>query len=92
MAENNVSIAAQAQLLTIQQAADFLGYKKKYLYNLTSAKAIPFVKYGPRRIVFRLEELQEWRNAQLVDVPSNAQIRERAETAAAQYCANHARA
>ena len=92
MTENNVSTTASAQLLTIEQAADFLGYKKKYLYNLTSAKAIPFVKYGPRRIFFRLEELQEWRNAQIVDVPSNAQIRERAETAAAQYCARHARA
>lgn len=92
MAENSVSITASAQLLTIEQAADFLGYKKKYLYNLTSAKAIPFVKYGPRRIRFRLEELQEWRNAQIMDVPSNAQIRERAETAAAQYCARHARA
>ena len=92
MAENSVSITASAQLLTIEHAADVLGYKKKYLYNLTSAKAIPFVKYGPRRIRFRLEELQEWRNAQIMDVPSNAQIRERAETAAAQYCARHARA
>lgn len=89
MAENNLSITAQTQLLTIEQAANFLGYKKKYLYNLTSAKAIPFVKYGPRRIFFRLEELQEWRNAQIVDVPSNAQIRERAEINAARYCITH---
>ncbi len=89
MAENNLSIAAQAQLLTIEQAAEFLGYKKKYLYNLTSAKAIPFVRIGPRKIRFRLEALKEWINERIEDVPAEAQERDKAQAEAARYCLAH---
>ncbi len=82
---------AAAHLMTIEQAAEFLGYKKKYLYNLTSARAIPFVKCGPRRVGFRLEALEEWRDAQIVDVPTLAQVRDREQAKAARYCLEHRR-
>ena len=86
--EVNGIITNETQLLTIDQAAEYLGYKKKYLYNLTSAKAIPFVKYGPRLIRFRLADLQDWRDAQITDIPANAQVRE----SAARYCLEHQKA
>ena len=89
MAENFTAATAAGQLLTIEQAAEFLGYKKSYLYNLTSAKAIPFVKCGPRRVRFRLEALEEWRNAQIEDVPTMAQVRDRERAEAARYCLEH---
>ena len=89
MADNRTAAMAAAQLMTIEQAAEFLGYKKKYLYNLTSARAIPFVKCGPRRVGFRLEALEEWRDAQIVDVPTLAQVRDREQAEAARYCLEH---
>lgn len=79
---------ATAQLLTIEQAAELLGYKKAYLYKLIHFKKIPYLKYGARFVRFKLEDLQEWRKAQFVEVPSMAQM----EAGAVKYCLNHQRA
>ena len=70
-------------LLDLDAAARFLGLKKSYLYRLTSARKIPFYKYGGRLIMFDLAALETWRAARLQAVPTQA---EQAARAAA-YCA-----
>ena len=71
------------ELVTLEEAARFLGLKKSYLYKLTSTKQIPFYKYGGRVIAFDPAALQAWRAARLQYVPTQA---EQAAQAAA-YCA-----
>lgn len=46
------SITEAKELITLEEAARFLGFKKSYLYKLTSTKQIPFYKYGGRVIAF----------------------------------------
>ena len=70
-------------LLSLEAAALFLGFKKSYLYKLTSTRQIPFYKYGGRLIKFDRAALESWRAARLQVVPTQA---EQAEKAAA-YCA-----
>ena len=70
------------ELITLEEAARFLGFKKSYLYKLTSTKQIPFYKYGGRVIAFDPAALQVWRAARLQYVPTQA---EQAAQAAA-YC------
>ena len=72
-----------AKLITLEEAARFLGLKKSYLYKLTSTKQIPFYKYGGRVIAFDPAALQAWRASRLQYVPTQA---EQAAQAAA-YCA-----
>lgn len=80
---NDTLNLAAKELVTLADAAQFLGLKKSYLYKLTSTKQIPFYKYGGRLIAFDLAELQTWRDARLQYVPTQA---EQAAQAAA-YCA-----
>ena len=77
------SITEAKELITLEEAARFLGLKKSYLYKLTSTKQIPFYKYGGRVIAFDPAALQAWRAARLQYVPTQA---EQAAQAAA-YCA-----
>lgn len=74
---------APQDLLDLGAAAAFLGLKKSYLYRLTSARKIPFYKYGGRLIMFDRAALETWRAARLQAVPTQA---EQAARAAA-YCA-----
>jgi excisionase family DNA binding protein len=69
-------------LLGMGEAADFLEISKSTLYKLTFRKAIPFYKYG-RFVKFKIEDLQSWREARLVEIPTNAQLQANAAT----YCA-----
>ena len=86
--EVNGTNKAETQLLTIEQAAAFLGYKKGYLYKLVHFKKIPHLKYGARFVRFRLEDLQEWQQAKFVEVPSMDQMKANA----ARYCLEHPKA
>ena len=71
------------ELITLEEAARFLGFKKSYLYKLTSTKQLPFYQYGGRGIAFDPAALQAWRAARLQYIPTQA---EQAAQAAA-YCA-----
>ena len=77
------SITEAKELITLEEAARFLGFKKSYLYKLTSTKQIPFYKYGGRVIAFDPAALQAWRAARLQYVPTQAEQ----ATQAAAYCA-----
>ena len=86
--ETKGTITKETDLLTMEQAADYLGYKKGYLYKLVHFKKIPHLKYGARFVRFRLEDLKEWQQARYTEVPSTEQM----QAAAARYCLNHPRA
>lgn len=73
------------ELMTLEEAARFLGFKKSYLYKLTSTRQIPFYKYGGRVIAFDPAALKDWRASRLLYVPTQA---EQAAKAAA-YCATN---
>lgn len=84
MNRDNNTDAGQAQFLTLDEAAEFLQLKKSYIYKLVMRKVIPYFKYG-RKLRFKAEDLEAWRNARLVAVPSYEQLQERA----AKYCLAH---
>ena len=46
-------------LLTVQEAADYLGYAKGTIYQKVSKGEIPHVKLG-RAVRFRRRDLDEW--------------------------------
>ena len=74
---------AANDLIDLEAAARFLGFKKSDVYYLTSRRLIPFKKYGGRRIVFDRAALEAWRAARLQDIPTQAE----AAASAAAYCA-----
>ena len=54
-----LKVIESGNLLTPQQAADFLGIKLSTVYNLCMRKTIPFVKIG-RLNRFRMQDLNKW--------------------------------
>lgn len=69
--------------VSVEEAARILGIKKSYLYQLTSDKAIPYYKYGPRTNIFKLSELEAYKNGRVRAIPTTAEHRANAEA----YCA-----
>lgn len=49
----------EAAIMTIEEAASFLGLARQTLYGLTSKRAIPFYKKN-KRLYFKKEELLSW--------------------------------
>ena len=54
-----LKIIESGNLLTPQQAADYLGIKLSTIYSLCMRKTIPFVKIG-RLNRFRMQDLNKW--------------------------------
>lgn len=48
------------EVLTFEEAAQFTGLSKSYLYKLTSGQKIPFYKPSGKLCYFNREELQQW--------------------------------
>ncbi len=84
--DENINNYAETSFITIDQAAQFLGLKKDYLYRLTHLKEIPYYKYG-RFVRFKLEDLREWKESRIRAVPTRAQM----QSQAAAYCMNNPR-
>ena len=74
-----------SDLLFLADAAAFLGMTKSYLYKLTSAKQIPFIKYGGRRVLFERVALERWRSERMLSIPTQAE----ATAHAVSYCATN---
>lgn len=53
-------LLAQKEVLTLDEAAQYTGMKKSYLYKLTAAKAIPHYKPNGKNCFFKRTELEEW--------------------------------
>jgi excisionase family DNA binding protein len=54
------------KLLSINEAAEYLGLAKKTLYNMVWQKKIPHYKPCPKKILFRMEQLDAWLESHFV--------------------------
>lgn len=57
---NAVPVSTLKEILTIEEAAEFLSVSKSYLYKQTSAQAIPHYKPTGKRYYFKRSELEAW--------------------------------
>lgn len=48
------------EILTLEEAAQYLGVSKSHIYKLTSAKKIPHYSPGNKLIFFHRKELENW--------------------------------
>ncbi len=48
------------KVLTLDQACQYLGYAKSYVYKLTSAGILPYSKPNGKSIFFDREKLEAW--------------------------------
>jgi excisionase family DNA binding protein len=48
------------RVLNIDEACEFLGYKKKSIYNLTSLGILPYSKPNGKKLYFDRELLEKW--------------------------------
>lgn len=53
-------LAASKQVLTPNEAANYIGVSKNYLYKLTSKNRIPYYKPEGKQIYFDKDELNAW--------------------------------
>ena len=50
----------QNKVLSFSEGCQYLGYKKSYVYKLTSARVLPFSKPNGKKIFFDREKLEKW--------------------------------
>ena len=50
----------QKEILTIEEASEFLGLSTSRLYKMTSNKEIPYYKPGGKKIYLKRLELEQW--------------------------------
>lgn len=48
------------RVLNIDEACEFLGYKKSYIYRLTSMGILPFSKPNGKKLYFDRDKLERW--------------------------------
>ncbi|RAV28897.1 helix-turn-helix transcriptional regulator [Sinomicrobium soli] len=53
-------LAFNKRVLTFDEACDYTGISKSYLYKLTSENRIPFSKPNGKVIFFEREKLENW--------------------------------
>jgi excisionase family DNA binding protein len=61
-------------VLTLDEACVYLGYKKSYMYKLTSAGIIPYSKPNGKTIFFDKAKLEEWMLSNPSSILSDRQI------------------
>jgi len=52
--------ALSKEILTLEEASDFLSLSKSAIYKLTSKKEIPYYNPGGKKIFFKRTELENW--------------------------------
>lgn len=53
-------VLCQKEVLTLEEAAQYSGLKRNYLYKLTSTRVLPHSKPGGKNIFIRRADLEEW--------------------------------
>ena len=48
------------EYLTLQQAAEYLGFKPSYMYKLTHRRSIPCYKPTKKKLFFKKSDLDNW--------------------------------
>lgn len=56
---DNIAICHK-EVLTLDEAVQYTGMKKSYLYKLTASRAIPHYKPNGKNCFFRRTELEDW--------------------------------
>lgn len=56
---DNITICHK-EVLTLDEAAQYIGMKKSYLYKLTASKQIPHYKPAGKNCFFKRTELEAW--------------------------------
>lgn len=56
---DNIAICHK-EVLTLDEAAQYTGMKKSYLYKLTASRAIPHFKPNGKNCFFRRTDLEDW--------------------------------
>lgn len=79
---DNIAICHK-EVLTLDEAAQYTGMKKSYLYKLTAAKVIPHYKPNGKNCFFRRTELEDWLTANPVATEADLNGQARA------YCMVH---
>lgn len=69
-AANSLPASPLKEILTIEEAAEFLSVSKSYLYKQTSAPAIPHYKPTGKRCYFKRSELEAWIRAGRISTKS----------------------
>ena len=75
---------ASKEVLTLEEAANFLGVKKSTLYKMTHLGQIPYYKPWGKMVYFEKSLLLEW--VRQVKVKSEDEIREEAATHLSELC------
>ncbi len=65
------------EVLTFNEAADYLSVSSSHLYKLTSGNVIPFYKPNNKKIFFKRSELDAWLTSKRVE--SNSEIDSQAD-------------
>lgn len=68
------------EVLTLEEAARYMGVSKSYLYKLTATRAIPHFKPTGKLCFFNRKELEDW--LQSNPIATDADLNSRAQT----YC------
>jgi excisionase family DNA binding protein len=63
-------------LLTIDEASEYLGFKKSYLHKLMMRKEIPYYKPNGKYCFFDKDDLDKW--LRRIRIPSQDEIDEQA--------------
>ena len=71
------------KVLTFQEGCTYLGYKKSYVYKLTSSRILPFSKPNGKTIFFEREKLEQW----MLSNASSSQVERQIK--AATYVSSH---
>lgn len=64
------------RVLNIDEASEFLGYKKSYIYRLTSMGVLPYSKPNGKKLYFDRDKLEEW----MLSNPNETNIDQIAQT------------
>lgn len=48
------------RVLSFQEGCNYLGYKKSYVYKMTSSGILPFSKPNGKKIFFDRQKLENW--------------------------------
>ena len=51
---------AQKEVLSLDELAEYTGWKKSHIYRMTSQRTIPFYKPMGGNIFFKRSEIDEW--------------------------------
>ena len=79
MDSNNNNIK---EVLTLEEAAEYMGLKKSYLYRLTHEKRIRHYKPNNKKIYFKVEDIIAWLTSN--PILTDEELSEQAQS----YCLN----